>query len=43
MDLVVDEAINQADGTELISWRANVTAIEAGKDCCFMCLRIEGK
>lgn len=43
MDIVMYDALNQGDGTEIISWRANVPAFEAGKARCFMRLRIEGK
>ena len=42
-DIIMYDAINQGDGTELISWRTTLPAFDASKERCFMRLRIEGK
>ncbi|MFP6865411.1 MAG: lamin tail domain-containing protein, partial [Roseibacillus sp.] len=42
-DIIMFDAVNQGDGTELISWRTTLPAFDPAKDRCFMRLRIEGK
>jgi hypothetical protein len=42
-DIIMFDAVNQGDGTDLISWRTTLPAFDPAKDRCFMRLRIEGK
>ena len=43
MDVVMYDAVNQGNGTELISWRVTIPTVGTNFDRVFMRLRIDGK